>query len=300
MAKVDIQNLLQIMAKRPQDPRINRQMPVMEDVNVDLQAPNGANVDANVMATPAAVDETVVETPPNIVRKPGGWANGENPGFAGGRPPIEDAYNQAQTRYINAVNKPITKQPLWKDILAAGIQTLDNWANRKSTPVKLWGTLQHDKEVDAAGRALAPLDALYKSEQDKRLRAANINIAEGKPELANIKSRQDQEKIDLAEFKAINDADYKRNLIRLGDSKAKEVADNNLRIFELRKRGLDQNDKRIQILEERNAEIMRHNQVTEDTNREKGKPKNNVPLSPPSVTVPSGKKNPKDPMGLFK
>lgn len=212
MAKVDIQNLLQIMAKRPQDPRINRQMPVMDDVNVDLQAPNGANVDANVMATPTAVDETVVETPPNIIRKPNAVSDAEfddtstdppkydrwgdkikygndlpeDGGITGrGRPPIEDAYNEAQSRYINAVNKPVTKQPLWKDILAAGIQTLDNWANRKSTPVKLWGTLQHDKEVDAAGRALAPLDALYKSEMDRKYKQKQMGVMD-----ANIANQQ--------------------------------------------------------------------------------------------------------------
>lgn len=73
------------------------------------------------------------------------------------------------------------------------------------------------------------------------------------------------------------------------------------RLEEIKQDALQRNRKDLyELAAKKQQELERHNKVTEETSREKGKPKNNVPLSPPSVTAPQGKKNPKDPMGLFK
>lgn len=118
-------------------------------ISADEPAPNTANIIKPPDKPPV---ETVTETP-SIIRK---------------RPPIADAYDQAEGRYINAVNAPIQKQPLWKDILVAAAQTANNFFNpQQSKPVKLWGAMKHDKAVQEAGADLAPLEALYGKERQR-------------------------------------------------------------------------------------------------------------------------------------
>ncbi len=94
-------------------------------------------------------------------------------------------------------------------------------------------------------------------DQQNRKQEADIAIAEQRPDITS-------RNLDIKEFRAINDAEHKRNAVALGKEKADEVKANNERIFDLKKRGLDQGDQRIKILEERNAEIKRNNIATEE------------------------------------
>lgn len=180
--------------------------------------------------------------------------------------------------------KDYDKDHDWKDILkSVGIQALQGLATApRNQGVKgmlgaaLGGGISGgvagalDRNADnkmldklKIGQLLPQYEAEYgieqKREQDsrkKRKEEAEIDYLEQKPGLA-------EQKAALAEFKALNDAEYKQNVIALGKEKADEVKANNERIYQLKVRGADQNDQRIKLLEKRNAEIERHNRVTE-------------------------------------
>lgn len=92
--------------------------------------------------------------------------------------------------------------------------------------------------------------------QQSRLKDANIAIAEQKPDI-------NQQRADIAEFKAINDAQYKNETLALGKQKADDNRKDRERIFQLRQRGADQTDMRIKLLEQQIEERIRSNKVRE-------------------------------------
>ena len=151
----------------------------------------------------------------------------------------------------------------WKDLGAALIQAGNNYFNNKNEPVRTWGEIQRDKKV----APLAAKLALVRDTKDRglktRLTNAQIAKAEGEPERLQAETDRKNRLADVKEFDSIVNAEYKANVISLGRDRADEVKANNQKMFELRQRGVDQNDERIQILKERNAELKRHALVTE-------------------------------------
>lgn len=156
------------------------------------------------------------------------------------------------------------KQSFWKDFgskLILGANAFFNPQNAQ--PIVGWGEYKRKQALGEDQANVNRLTALRGEEAKNRIQNANADYLEQKPEIAQAEAIRKQQTTDIAEFKAINDAEYKQNVIALGKDKADELKANNERLFDLKKRGVDQNDQRIKILERRNDEINRHNLETE-------------------------------------
>lgn len=212
---------------------------------VDLNQPEAVYSNRTVADFPNAEKEMMMEEAPRMT------------------PTIDSRVADASERYQSDLTTPAKKHKKWKDIAYMAASVLSNAFNEDKVPVQSYGEGKKQLQLGRDREELGGLQQQQQIEQGTRQRNANIAIAEGKPDLAKAEATRKQRLADITEFKAINDADYKTNMVQLGKEKADEIRKNNERIFDLRARGLDQTDKRIQILEKRNDEIQRHNTVTE-------------------------------------
>jgi hypothetical protein len=185
--------------------------------------------------------------------------------------PAEQRLNEAMDSYSEAINRrPVDKNGRGKSILQGMAFGASKMGDR---PVRDWGDFAQQAGSAIGGGVGGAIHPAFDEELDQRrdigergqyLKAAQQN--------ANIESNVDYRRstsqtragqLDLNREKEENRKIYQQEKINLGQT----VADNNMKyrnqILELRARGLDQGDERIQALQSKIDENVRHNKVTE-------------------------------------
>ena len=197
-----------------------------------------------------------------------------------GESPLDKAVRQAEENYLAKLNAPIEKQSFWKDFGAKLIQGADAFFNGNRAPIQGWGRLKHDQAIQNANAKLNPLLAQRKQEQEfayndtRRQNLIDDNIQKRNELLLKQQIADNKE----ANAKAIL-ADKK-----LGrELQATQIQDLKEYRNALIANGTRMTDARIKQIDERLADYdldrEQRNRVN-DTNRDKGRPKNNVPLPP--------------------
>jgi len=106
-------------------------------------------------------------------------------------------------------------------------------------------------------------NAVQKMGQDRQLEQANIDYTNARPQILQQTADQGDRRLDLTADKNAADAEYKKNLISLGKTKADNIKSYRDQIIDLKQQGANQNDDRIRILQQKADEEVRHNQVAE-------------------------------------
>lgn len=107
------------------------------------------------------------------------------------------------------------------------------------------------------------LEAQVQRERADAAYQNQVRLDNARATAMEIKPIQDQERIDIQRLKTEADAEYKTNQTALGTRKANELKIYRDAIIELKSKGADQNDKRIELLEKQFEEAKRRNAEAE-------------------------------------
>lgn len=195
-------------------------------------------------------------------------------------PDFDPSLPESDTNKKYIIGKDRDTKRDWKDILKSiGLAAAQGVANNKGNSLEsvlgaalggaatggIAGAIDpntddrwmNDIKLAKATQEYEKAYGVEKGKTEEAKRQAELDILRQKPDW----QRREQ---DRKEWKDLIDAEYKRNLTIIGKEKADEIKANNQRIYDLRLRGVDQNDERIKILRDRNEELKRHNRVTEE------------------------------------
>lgn len=185
--------------------------------------------------------------------------------------PAEQRLNDALGQYGEAINrKPVDQNGRGKSILKGIAYGASHMGDR---PVRTWADFgqQAGKAIGGGiGGAIHPaFDEELQQQEDIGRRGQYLKAAEGAVNIeSNAANRQSQVttragQLDLNKEKEANRVLYQQEKINLGKDNADKLFDYRNQIVALRARGLDQNDTRIQQLQDRIDETVRHNTKTE-------------------------------------
>lgn len=171
-----------------------------------------------------------------------------------GLPPGMTEGDLAERDYRNAVNEPVKKQDLWKDILLKGATVASNMFNpQNQLEVKGWGRAKHDKNVQRAGQRMTQIRGLEDANTARDLQKARVR------DYAN-DERFRRDELQRKELRDIARGEYEEDLLTF----KREDAD---RINVWRNRKLDAEIKgdgiKVKQAQEKIDELRRHNKVTE-------------------------------------
>lgn len=175
-------------------------------------------------------------------------------------PPQKDPFQirleNAKQGYNNALESK-EHPSKWLSGLFLALQGIGKTFNpNDNTPIQMLSDARHNYKVGQAANVLNPLLKQRDDDQQTRLRDAQIADVLAKP------GDRDAERLRKIDRDVV-DAEYKDNLVGLGKQKADDIKTYREQIIELKRRGADQNDTRVQILEKRILETIRHNKATE-------------------------------------
>ncbi len=175
--------------------------------------------------------------------------------------PVDQDVRIAQGAYVNAVNAPIVKQSLWKDIGARGLGALNAFVKGyrgqdNIEPAEGWGAIKHDNAVRGAAKTLGQLEQQQQYETVQGQARANIGKTLLEPQI-----QQQANMVRLAS--AQNLADYREKLLtqkNLTDSQRNDLLKEKNR---LQAAGIKQNAQKIKQIDDKLNETVRHNKALE-------------------------------------
>jgi len=199
------------------------------------------------------------------------------------RPLPPSPLQQAQSEYQTEIQSPAHKQSALAQGAWWALQGINKIFNpQDDTPVQWLGEAKRENRIIKAGQKLAPLQAQDKYNRDRDQQQTITDINRIKPELMQEEARRKAEK-------DVQTAKYNELRLKVGQQKADDWRWAQEQLDAYRKGTLQVSQEKLkqyqQIIDEteRWHDIQNENaDDRNDTSREKGKPKNNVPL-PQSV-----------------
>ena len=108
-----------------------------------------------------------------------------------------------------------------------------------------------------------------KYQQEQKQRDLQNQYLAVKPDIAQQNADTSQIRANTAADAAAAMAEYRSNLITLGKQKADDIKAYRDQILQLKQQGIDQNDTRIQMLQQKIDETVRHNKAAENIQQQK-------------------------------